>query len=68
MGWVMMRERDRHRSAVFRELRRNHYRDSELPELTGYYGLLAHEIAVHGQFASKIIEGVLGYHGPTGGA
>lgn len=26
------------------------------------------ETALHGQFASKIIEGVLGYHGPTGGA
>ena len=26
------------------------------------------ETALHGQFASKIVEGVLGYHGPTGGA
>jgi hypothetical protein len=26
------------------------------------------EIALHGQFAAKIIEGVLGYHGPAGGA
>lgn len=26
------------------------------------------ETALHGQFASKIIEGVLGYHGPAGGA
>jgi hypothetical protein len=26
------------------------------------------ETALHGQFAAKIIEGVLGYHGPTGGA
>lgn len=26
------------------------------------------EVALHGQFASKVIEGVLGYHGPTGGA
>ena len=26
------------------------------------------ETALHGQFAGKIIEGVLGYHGPTGGA
>jgi hypothetical protein len=26
------------------------------------------ETALHGQFAAKIIEGVLGYHGPAGGA
>jgi hypothetical protein len=26
------------------------------------------ETALHGQFASKIVEGVLGYHGPAGGA
>ncbi len=30
------------------------------------YGLK--ETALHGQFAAKIIEGVLGYHGPAGGA
>lgn len=26
------------------------------------------EVSLHGQFAAKIIEGVLGYHGPTAGA
>ncbi len=26
------------------------------------------EIALHGQFTAKIVEGVLGYHGPVGGA
>ncbi|MFU8866233.1 MAG: hypothetical protein ACNA7O_20230, partial [Rhodobacterales bacterium] len=26
------------------------------------------ETALHGQFASKIVESVLGYHGPAGGA
>lgn len=26
------------------------------------------ETALHGEFASKIVEGVLGYHGPAGGA
>lgn len=26
------------------------------------------EIALHGQFTSKIVEDVLGYHGPAGGA
>ncbi|MBE1295512.1 MAG: N-6 DNA methylase [Rhodobacteraceae bacterium] len=26
------------------------------------------EIALHGQFTAKIVEGVLGYHGPAGGA
>lgn len=26
------------------------------------------EVALHGQFTSKIVEGVLGYHGPAGGA
>ena len=26
------------------------------------------EVALHGQFTAKIVEGVLGYHGPAGGA
>ncbi|WBU55430.1 hypothetical protein [Paracoccus sp. SCSIO 75233] len=26
------------------------------------------EVALHGQFTSKIVESVLGYHGPAGGA
>lgn len=26
------------------------------------------EVALHGEFAAKIVEGVLGYHGPAGGA
>jgi hypothetical protein len=30
------------------------------------YGLK--EVALHGEFSAKIIQGVLGYHGPSGGA
>lgn len=32
----------RHRSAVYREIKRNHFEDSELPYLSGYYGVNAH--------------------------
>ncbi len=31
-------------STVYRDLRRNHYDDKELPELNGYYALNAQEI------------------------
>ena len=31
----------RHRSTEFRELRRNRHHDAELPELSGYWGVLA---------------------------
>jgi IS30 family transposase len=32
----------RHRSTIFRELRRNHFRDNELPDVVGYFALAAH--------------------------
>ena len=35
----------RHRSTVYRELKRNHYEDRELPELNGYYGMNAQRTA-----------------------
>lgn len=31
----------RHVSTVYREIKRNHYDDKELPELNGYYGVVA---------------------------
>lgn len=31
----------RDRSTIFRELRRNHYKDSELPDVVGYFGVVA---------------------------
>lgn len=31
----------RHRSTVFREIKRNRYEDAELPKLNGYYGMTA---------------------------
>lgn len=34
----------RHRSTVFRELQRNRHHDSEIPELTGYWGVLAQKL------------------------
>ena len=35
----------RHRSTIYRELRRNRFVDQELPELDGYWGVVAHEMA-----------------------
>ena len=35
----------RHRSTIYRELRRNRFVDEELPELDGYWGAVAHEMA-----------------------
>lgn len=34
-------EIDRHRSTVYREIRRNRFTDEELPYLNGYYGMVA---------------------------
>jgi hypothetical protein len=35
----------RHRSTVYREINRNYFNDEELPELNGYYGMVAHQKA-----------------------
>lgn len=35
----------RHRSTIFRELRRNRFHDAEIPEFNGYYALVASDIA-----------------------
>ncbi|WP_424934760.1 transposase, partial [Amaricoccus macauensis] len=35
----------RHRSSIYREIRRNRYEDAELPNLNGYFGLLAQKTA-----------------------
>lgn len=35
----------RHRSSIYRELKRNHFEDDELPHLNGYYGLVAQQKA-----------------------
>ncbi len=35
----------RHRSTVYREIRRNRFEDDELPDLNGYYGLTAQRTA-----------------------
>jgi len=37
----------RHRSTVFREIKRNRFVDDELPNLNGYYGMNAQRSAVH---------------------
>ena len=37
----MARRLGRHRSTIFRELRRNRFVDPELPDLNGYWGLIA---------------------------
>ena len=38
-------EISRHLSTVYREIKRNHYDDKELPELNGYYGMVAQRAA-----------------------
>lgn len=35
----------RHRSTIYREIRRNSFADDEMPELDGYYGKIAQKIA-----------------------
>lgn len=35
----------RHRSTVYREIERNRFEDDELPNLNGYYGLIAQQTA-----------------------
>jgi IS30 family transposase len=37
----------RHRSTVFREIKRNIYVDDELPKLNGYYGMNAQRTALN---------------------
>lgn len=35
----------RHRSTIFREIKRNTFIDNEVPDLNGYYCVIAHDIA-----------------------
>ena len=35
----------RHRSTIFRELRRNHFHDSEVPRLRGYWRIVAQNLS-----------------------
>ena len=37
----MARRLGRHRSTIFRELKRNHFHDSEVPKLSGYWCIVA---------------------------
>ena len=41
----MARQLGRHRSTIYREIRRNTFRDRELPDYDGYYGHVANAIA-----------------------
>lgn len=41
----MARRRGRRRSTIFRELRRNHLRDSDIPKLSGYWCVVAQSCA-----------------------
>lgn len=40
----MARRLGRHRSTIYREIRRNTFHDNELPEYTGYFGTIADEL------------------------
>lgn len=40
----MARVLKRHRSTIFRELKRNHFFDAELPKVVGYFGVAAHSM------------------------
>ena len=35
----------RHRSTIYREIKRNSFRDTELPEYNGYYSVVANNIS-----------------------
>lgn len=39
------RQINRHRATVYREIKRNFFKDDELPQLNGYYGMLAQKSA-----------------------
>ena len=39
----MARVLDRHRSTIFRELRRNHFQDPDFPKVVGYFAIAAHD-------------------------
>lgn len=41
----MARQLGRHRSTIYREIKRNTFHDRELPEYDGYYSTVAHDIA-----------------------
>lgn len=41
----MARQLGRHRSTIYREIRRNTFRDHELPEYSGYFSTVADDIA-----------------------
>jgi len=35
---------NRHRATVYREIKRNFFKDDELPQLNGYYGMTARRV------------------------
>lgn len=39
----MARQLGRHRSTIYREIKRNTFRDRELPDYDGYYSAVAHD-------------------------
>ncbi|WP_141105010.1 helix-turn-helix domain-containing protein, partial [Rhizobium sp. R339] len=41
----MARQLSRHRSTIYREIRRNTFHDRELPEYSGYFSTVANDIA-----------------------
>ncbi|MBB3591247.1 IS30 family transposase [Rhizobium sp. BK529] len=41
----MARQLGRHRSTIYREIKRNTFHDRELPDYDGYYSTVAHDIS-----------------------
>jgi hypothetical protein len=46
----MARQLGRHRSTIYREIKRNTFCDRELPDYDGYYSTVAHDISVSANF------------------
>jgi IS30 family transposase len=44
----MARQLGRHRSTIYREIRRNTFHDRQLPEYSGYFGTIADECKFRG--------------------
>ncbi|WP_299656085.1 helix-turn-helix domain-containing protein [uncultured Jannaschia sp.] len=49
----MARVLGRHRSTIFRELKRNHFQNHDFPKVAGYFAMAAHRQTAKSQSASS---------------